>query len=495
MKTFSSALVAQIIIIVPGVLGAGFDFDQVRSRAHALAAQPYQSASNSVPTALGEMSYAQHNAIRFRREQALWRGKLPFFIELIHPGAAQRNLVSMHEIVDGQEIPVPFSAALFDYGTNGPPAETARGFSGFRVFYAPENFGEAAAFAGATYFRMIGSGQNYGSSARALAINTATPVAEDFPVFTDFWLVRPSRSSRELTVFGLFDGTNAAGALRWVIQPGPSTVAKIDAVIFLRGPVERVGLAPLTSMFLHDQNNHIPFRDFRPEVHDCDALLVHTAANEWWCRHLAGAKAVRVDSYHLNQPRGFGLLQRDRNFEHYQDFDAKFQLRPSVWIAPVGKWPEGALELIQFPSDIEFSDNVVALWHPTKLPPPGQPLALSYTMEWTRREMAPKDLGRAIATRLGKVPKENGQPWNVRIVIDFGGEALGHLSAANALAAEIHGSEGSKLVADTVVKNENNQTWRLVIEMTEPQKPVQLQARLLRRGAPITETWLFTYEP
>lgn len=474
---------------------AGFGFEQIQARARDLAARPYEPGSNVVSAALAEISYTQHRDIRFRPEHSPWRGELPFFLEFVHPGAAQRNVVFMHEIQDGVERSIPFSTSLFDYGTNPPPAGPIPGFAGFRLFYSPENFGEVAAFVGASYFRMVGSKQNYGTSARGLALNTATAGPEEFPAFTDFWFVRPQRRDQELTLFALLNSTNAAGAYRFVVKPGLSTVARVDAVLFFRNPIERPGLAPLTSMFLHDENNHLPFRDYRPEVHDSDLLLLNGKSGEWFCRPLAGVKTVQVDDLNTGPLAGFGLLQRDRDFEHYQDFVGKFQRRPSVWITPGDHWPAGHVELIQLPSDIEFTDNVVALWRPDSIPAPGQPLSLSYQLEWAGRELSPRSLGQVRALRIGRVPRENGQPWNVRLVVDFGGEAMARLSNKITVEAEVKIGEGATFVADSVNRNEINGTWRLVIEMSEAQKPVQIKARLHRHDVSVSETFLFRYEP
>jgi periplasmic glucans biosynthesis protein len=403
-------------------------------------------------------------------------------------------MVSISEIADGRELPISFSPELFHYGTNSYPPADGLGFAGFRLFYDPGNFGEVAAFIGASYFRMIGQGQVYGTSARGLALDTATPTGEEFPLFTKFWFVRPARNARALTLFALLESTNATGAFRFLIQPGTATMATVDAVFFSRGSVERFGIAPLTSMFVHDENSHIPFRDFRPEVHDADGLLLHTRKDEWLWRPLDGGKPLRVSSF-PEELRGFGLLQRDRNFEHYQDLIGKFQRRPSVWITPGKNWPDGTLNLIQLPSDIEFTDNVVAFWQPSVLPKPGESLEINYTMQWTAGEPSTASQGRVRDTRIGRVPTENGRPWNLRFVIDFDGAAIERLPAKPALKAEVQCGEGAQFVADTVVKNPINSTWRLVIETTEPQKPVDLRARLKLNNTPVTETWAYTFQP
>jgi len=292
------------------------------------------------------------------------------------------------------------------------------------------------------------------------------------------------------------DSPSVAGAFEFVITPGLATVAKVRAAFFPRASVQEFGAAPLTSMFLFDENSHPPWSDFRPEVHDSDGLLLHTGQGAWHWRPLESGKMMRVNAYQDLNPKGFGLLQRERNFEQYQDLNAKFELRPSVWIEPVGNWGEGFVELVQLPSDIEYQDNVVVFWRPASAPRPGEELDLSYRMSWLTNEITPLALGHVWATRVGQVkPVVAGQEPNFRFVLDFAGPAVERLSSREQLDAEVHCGDGAKFVATTVQKNEINGTWRLVVEITQPTKAVDLDARLMYHDRPITETWTYTWQP
>src|SRR5256885_12882954 len=40
------------------------------------------------------------------------------------------------------------------------------------------------------------------------------------------------------------------------------------------------------------------------------------------------------------------------------DLEARYELRPSAWIEPKGKWGAGRVELVQSPAPDETSDNI-----------------------------------------------------------------------------------------------------------------------------------------
>jgi glucans biosynthesis protein len=244
-------------------------------------------------------------------------------------------------------------------------------------------------------------------------------------------------------------------------------------------------------MFLHGKNGRPFWHDFRPEVHDSDGLLIHTGAKEWIWHPLEAGKMMRVNAFADEDPKGFGLIQRERNFEQYQDLVATFQARPNAWIRPRGKWGKGAVELIQLNSLIEFADNVVAFWVPHQLPTPGQPIAFEYEMEWTLDDPLPPAFGKVIASRVSRVPDTK----NLRFVIDFGGRAVERISGVEHLSFELKCSDNVKFIADSIRKNGINQTWRLVLEIVEPDKAADLSAFLVKDGRPITEKWTFTWQP
>jgi glucans biosynthesis protein len=450
-----------------------------------------------LPEALLKLNYVEYQAIGFKRQQALWREeKLPFQIEFFHPGGGHKQTVVIHELQDQGVRKIPFRSDFFDYGTNRLSLQSDLGYAGFRILASQQGSREVAAFMDASYFRMIGRGQAYGTSARGLALNTVLRDGEEFPVFQQFWIRRPEKRDKEITVYALMDSPSVAGAYRFVIRPGVDTVAAVKAALFPRREVKEFGIAPLSSMFLYGENGHPQFSDFRPEVHDADGLLMHNGRGEWLWHPLEAGKMMRVNTFQDSNPQGFGLMQRDRDFEHYQDPVAQFQRRPSVWVRPVGQWGNGAVELVQLPSTEEFLDNVVAFWVPANPPKPGGALDLEYEVHWTTTDPVPVNLGWARATRIGRAngPTTNNTP-NLRFVIDFEGKDIESLSAREKLSAKIEYGNDVAFIADSLFKNDLNKTWRLVIEIADPRKAVDLRAYLKRGNQPITETWTFTWQP
>jgi glucans biosynthesis protein len=477
------------------VTGDSFDFEQLRAQARSLAARPFSASIIRLPDSLLNLSYVEYRNIHFKQSKALWADeKLPFQIEFFHPGYVHRQTPVVNEVTASGVRQIPFSSELFSYGANRFDGAGELGFAGFRITHPVQEFGEVASFLGASYFRLIGRGQVYGTSARGLAVNTTSLAAEEFPAFREFWIRKPGLRDRELAVLALMDSPSVTGAFKFSIRPGTSTIATVNSSIFCRKDIKELGIAPLTSMFLHDQNSHPPFGDFRPEVHDADGLLVHTGRGEWIWRPLETGQMMRVNAYQDEHPKGFGLFQRDRDFEHYQDLIGKYHLRPNVWIKPLSNWGKGSVQLVQLPSKIEFSDNVVAFWAPANPPRAGESLNLNYEIHWLTNSLG--GLGRVRAARVGRVIEEPPKtPANLRFVLDFDGAALEALSAKEQLQAEVHCGDGASFVADTVLKNEVNGTWRLVIEITEPRKAVDLRAFLKHRGEPATETWNYTWQP
>ncbi|MET0440472.1 MAG: glucan biosynthesis protein G, partial [Casimicrobiaceae bacterium] len=352
-----------------GAQEKGFGFDDVVARARALAATTQRLPDSGLSKELLDLDYDQYRDIRFRPDRSLWRdAKLPFELQFFHPGFHYQRAVRIHEITPAGVRDVPFSREQFDYGKNNiePSKLRAPGFAGFRVHFAlntPKYKDEMVVFLGASYFRALGKGQVYGLSARGLAVDTALGSGEEFPSFTDFWIDRPAANATQLTIYALLDSRRVTGAYRFVVKPGTDTVLDIGARIFLREPVTKIGLAPLTTMYLFGENHPNPgATDFRPEVHDSDGLSIQSGTGEWIWRPLVNPKRLLVSSFALTNPAGFGLQQRDRRFSRYEDLEARYDKRPGVWVQPTGTWGAGRVELVQIPTPDETNDNIVAYW-------------------------------------------------------------------------------------------------------------------------------------
>jgi periplasmic glucans biosynthesis protein len=499
-RHFSLCLVL-ILWLLPSLRAAeeAFDFEVLQFRAKLLATQPYKQPQSRVPGWLKKYNYDQHRDIRFDPMRSWWREQnLPFQLQFFHPGWLFSQTVQVHELQGKKAELIDFSSRLFTYGANKPgrvPADM--GFAGFRVHYAlnnPEYLDELVTFLGASYFRGLGKDQHYGTSARGLAINTAEPGGEEFPVFEEFWIERPAADAKSVTLYALMNSVSVTGAYKFVITPGVDTVMHITAAVYCRKNPKTFGIAPLTSMFAHGENTGWAKNDYRPEVHDSDGLLLETGAGEWIWRPLFNPKVVKVASFSDQSPHGFGLLQRDREFEHYDDLEAYYHQRPSTWVEPVGNWGAGSIRLVELPTAGEESDNIVAFWTPEKLPAPGEPITFEYNLHWLGADTDHRPpAGYVTSTRQASVMDH---PELQRFVLEFDGPYLHAQPDDPEIEAVVTVGGGAKQENKTVVqKNHFSGTWRAVFEIKpDPSgSPVELRCFLRKGQHVLTETWSYLW--
>jgi glucans biosynthesis protein len=497
--------VMALLLAVAGLLrasaAAAFDFDTVADRAQKLATEPYREAKGQVPDWLLKISYDQWRDIRFRPEHALWRNRhLPFEVQFFHPGLYYNRTVVVN-VVDAKGVhQLPFSPTEFDYGKNDFASKVPQdlGYAGFRIhapFKTRKYYDEVIVFLGASYFRALGKQQVFGLSARGLAIDTALPSGEEFPHFTEFWLLTPAPKAKEMVLYALLDSPSVSGAYRFTVQPGEQAIVSVDVRLFFRQEVKQLGIAPLTSMFFFGENSTRSVEDFRPEVHDSDGLLLNFKTGEWLWRPLENPRTLNVSNFRMPHPQGFGLIQRDRTFDHYQDLETRADLRPSVWITPRGDWGDGRVELVEIPTKSDTNDNVVAFWVPEKSPKPGEPAAYSYTMFWYGDDPTRPPGARAVATRRDRGTVDNAY----RFVVDFVGKKLESLPADTVMRGVVtiaSGADSAELLDQHVVKNEVTGGWRLTFQVRPKGKePVELRAFLDKGGDALTETWSYALLP
>ena len=483
---------------------AAFGLDDVAQQAAALARDPYVDREKVVPKwmLVGSMTYDQWRDIRFRPDRAIWRNlHLPFQVQLFHPGLYFDHSVRVNLVDASGAHPLPFDAALFDYGKNDFAERIPKdiGYAGFRIhapFRSPEYFDELIVFLGASYFRALGRDNLYGLSARGLAVDTVEPTGEEFPRFVEFWLVQPAPDAKAVELFALLDGPTASGAYRFLVTPGEETRIDVDARLFPRRVPKTLGIAPLTSMFYFGENTTTHhFDDFRPEVHDSDGLLVHFDSGEWLWRPLDNPTRIDTASFRTRNPRGFGLIQRDRDFADYQDLETHAEQRPSAWVETHGNWGNGAVRLVEIPTPSELNDNLVAFWVPDPLPQPGSQADYSYTIWWYGDDAARPPGGRVIATRRDRGAVETPRT-GYRYVIDFAGPGLAALPAGTTPRAVVTATNGAVLSDQHVVANPATHGFRLVFQVAPvDQTPVELRAYLAADKDVLTETWSGVWLP
>jgi glucans biosynthesis protein len=485
-----------------------FDYAWLKGQAHKLASNAYQPSQDILPPAMAKLSYDQYQSLRFRTDHALWANAgLPFRLQFFHVGRNFTEAVHLYEIVDGQAHEIVYDTAMFEFDKARIDPKLMRGhtgFAGFRVQFVTDWKDDVAAFLGASYFRAVGGDtRQYGLSARALAVDTAFPRPEEFPRFTAFWFERPVKDSGILTFYALMDSPSIAGALRFQMAPGGTQIMDIDSALYPRKPIERLGVAPLTSMFFYGENDRRAANDWRPEIHDSDGLSMWTGAGEWIWRPLTNPAQLQFSSYLDDNPRGFGLLQRDRDFDHYQDDGVYYDRRPSLWVEPKqgqnGGWAKGSVQLVEIPTVDETFDNIVAFWNPAEKPKPGQELLFGYRLYWGTRMPFSSPLGQTLATRtgIGGTVGIKRQYYSWHFAVDFAGGELGALPKDAAVEAVITASHG-QIEHVTAHYVEEFRGYRALFDVKPPEDaidPIDLRLYLRIDGRPLTETWIYLWTP
>jgi glucans biosynthesis protein len=500
MAIIRTACIFVIFVFRPlfGAEAYSFGFEDVAVRAKKLADQSYQNPDRELPAELKNLSYDQYRDIRFKPENPLWRNEgLPFEAAFFHRGGFFQEPVKISEIAGNTVQEIKFDPARFSYGANKLDLNRMHnlGFAGFRLHY-PINRAdykdEVIAFLGASYFRALGKNQLYGISARGLAIDTAQSSGEEFPRFTEFWLERPQAGEKNLTFYALLDSPRASGAYRFVLTPGNETLVDVKVRIFLRDKIALVGIAPLTSMYLSGENQRLSNDDYRPEVHDSDGLSIRSDSGEWTWRPLVNPKRLLVTSFSLNNPAGFGLMQRDRKFDHYEDLEAHYQQRPSLWIEPKGKWGTGRVELVQIPVPDETNDNIVAYWVSDSPLQPGTPRDFEYRMHWQKNVEARSPDAWVVQTRRGRAYEKNAD-GSIGMLVDFDGPALRALAEDAKPGSIVSTDANGQLLSSIAYRNDVNGGWRLSLRLrrVDADKPVEIRAQLRINDNKESEIWSY----
>lgn len=472
---------------------ASFSADLVKQAAAQLALKPFSKPAIELPEPFDKLTYDQYRDIRFRPEQAIWRGEnLDYELQLFAQGYLFDAPVEIWLVESGQARPLKADGTLFTIGSliPNPPQAAPFGFSGFRV-HGPINrsdvMDEYAVFQGATYFRGVGRGQLYGLSARGLAINTGKPPGEEFPLFRSFWIEKPAPGAPEIVAHALLDSPSTTGAYRFAIQPGPYTIMEVDATLYPRREMPHVGLGALTSMYLHGAAHKRIRNDYRPAVHDSEGLAILSGRGERIWRPLTNPRLLQVSAFVDKDPKGFGLSQRDRTFTNFEDLEGHYERRPTAWVEPKGSWGEGYVELIEIPADEEIHDNIVAYWRPARPIAPGKPFQFGYRLHWGETIPVAWTGARVRKTRRGS----NGRKGAVLFVLDFDGPALS--DAAELPVADVEASAGT--VANVVVhRHPAIGGLRCTFEL-EPgsQDLIELRLVLKSNERVVSESWLYRW--
>ncbi len=474
----------------PERAGEPFDRDVLLAHAAEIAKRPYEDPIRRNAPEL-KLNYDQYRSIRFKNDAAIWSGEnRTFTVDLFYPGFIFNVPVNVNLVVAKMARRIVFTNDLFESDANalvasGPDA----GYSGFRVrapLNKPEYMDEFLVFQGASYFRAVARGQLYGISARGLAVRTARAEGEEFPAWTDFWIERPTEKAERIVIHAILQSRSVVGAYTFSARPGNDTVIDVDATLFARTELTAFGVAPLTSMFLFDSSNRARFDDYRNAVHDSEGLQMVNGRGERIWRPLANPAALQISGFIDDNPKGFGLVQRKRNFDDYEDAEALYNKRPSLWIEPRGQWGSGHVELVEIPSDREIHDNIVAYWQPKTPIAAGQKASFSYRMRFTS-EPLDATLARVVATRAGAYLANQDQR---SFVIDYRGRGPPPAD----LKPEVWSSAGTVLNARAHVIT-GTDIYRASFELDpgRGEDIIELRLVLTSNGKPWGETWLYRW--
>ncbi len=479
-----------------------FDFESLSEAMRQQALLPYV-APVEVGGFLAELDYDLYRLVRYNPDRARFAEveTTQFKLQAFHPGWLYRTPVLMFEVVNGQAVPMTFSREDFIYerevGEKVPADWQLPGVAGFRLhnpLNRPDVFDELTVFQGASYFRALGRGTTYGLSARGIAVNTATSVAEEFPVFDRFYVEKPAPGAVSVTVYATMDSPSLTGAYRFVITPGEITEMEVTGRLYLRTDIAQLGVAPLTSMFLFGPANRERFDDYRPRVHDSDGLLIEAADGRRIWRPLANPLNLASSFYGETSLRSFGLYQRHRDFHHFEDAAAHYETRPSLKVEPIGDWGRGHVRLVEIPTDLEVNDNIAAFWIPDGVIKGGETREYSYRLSWG--ELIPDEegpLAYVADSRAGEggVSGVENTDGTRKFVVDFKGGPLTHLppEAAATIKPVVNATNG-EIAHVAFARVAADGTWRIVVDVKgQSGTTVELTAYLEGYGRKLSEIW------
>ncbi len=501
--TRAAILVAHLLLLTCAVRLAAVErvavnHDFVKRIAAEIAQEPHETPREQVTSFFRKLGYDEYRRILFQPDASLWRTDgLPFQVQFFHPGYLFTRTVELNEFTATHAQPIPFSGKFFDYQDLKPSFWSRRGlnYAGFRVIHPlnhPDKWDEVISFLGASYFRALGKDHRYGISARGLALNAGGPDTEEFPGFIEFWLGKPAApDATTLTLHALLEGPSVTGAYTFVVTPGETTLIDVRATLFFRRAVALPGLAPMSSMFWFGEGSANRGGDFRPEVHDSDGLLVAAADGARTWRPLVNPPGLLRTDFPVGNLAGFGLLQRDRDFRNYEDLEAYYHARPSLWVEAVGPWPTGRVRLVEIPTKDEYHDNITAFFVPDRLPEPGEPLELAWRLHWTGAPTFGGPPGWVRSTRQGH------EAGRARFVVDFTGIPAALAAPEAAVEADVTVSGPAQIEHSQVVPNPHDGSWRLVLVVRADAGAAnsELRARLRLGDRPLSETWAMSWQP
>ncbi|MBF9234567.1 glucan biosynthesis protein [Microvirga sp. BT350] len=470
-----------------------FDPANVTDIARQLARKPFVPQPNDLPDFFSNLNFDQYVSIKSLRTPIWGTEGRGIAVEPLHRGFVFNNAVDLYLVEDGTVRRIGFDPSKFDYGRLTPPEKLGDiGFSGFKLIATPSE-GPPFDFAivqGATFFRAIAKGQTFGATARALTLKPAEAKGEEFPAFRAFWLERPAVGSNGITIHAVLDSESTTGAVRMTFRPGDMTIIDVETTLFPRVNLEHVGLGGIGSTYFYGPNDRRNADDMRPAVYESSGLQMLNGKGEWLWRPLHNPETLQISAFVDNAPRGFGLLQRERSYEAFQDDDRRLERRPSLWVEPLGDWAQGSVQLLEIPTDAEINQNILTYWRPKAPMAAGSEVPFAYRQYWCWSPPERPPLATVATTRVGRGSGGRRR----RFAVDFSGDMLG-----DTLPADL---KPVLTVGPGTVQNvklwpyPERKTVRVAFEL-DPGNENACEMRLILEagGKPISETWLYRWTP
>jgi periplasmic glucans biosynthesis protein len=467
-----------------------FAADTVLKMAIDLVLKPFKAPEAPLPSAFSSLTFDQYASIRRVAGTAIWSDeRLGFSLEPLHRGFVYTTPVAINIVENGVAQKVIYEAADFDFGKLQPPAAQGDlGFSGLRVLKSSEQgFEDTAIFQGASFYRARARGQNFGLTARGLSIRTGDDPGEEFPLFREFWIEKPSAASNTLTIHALLDSASVTGAFRFTLRPLETTIIDTEMTLIARVAVDKLGIGAMAATYLFSALDHRRADDVRAAVYESTGLQILAGGGEWLWRPVSNRETLQISAFSDLNPRGFGLLQRTRSFDAFYDDDTHWELKPSLWIEPIGDWGEGDLRLLEIPGASETNGNVIAQWRPKAGMAAGTSLSIAYRQFWCWWPPSKPRLAICVSSRSGKIGNRQ------RFAVEMAGEIFSDAEKAAAASADVQAAPG-KIVSVRLFPYKDRRSIRVVFDL-EPGSEAYSELRLTLNigNQAASETWLYRW--
>jgi glucans biosynthesis protein len=469
----------------------GFVTDTARN----LSKQPFKAPSNDLPESLRNLTYEQYVGIRNKPTSAIWANEnLGFTLQPLHRGFIFSASMTINIVSQGQARRIIYDQSNYDFSKTAiPPNLGDIGFSGFKVLSSEggDAPSELAFFQGASFFRAMAHSQTPGTMARALSIKTADPRGEEFPAFRTIWIERPSLAVDALIVHAIIDSESLTGAYRFTIHPGEATIIDTECTLFARVAVDHFGLATMSATHLLGPIDRRRSDDLRPQVAEVGGLQMLTGSGEWLWRPVANRETLQVSTFVDDKPRGFGLIQRDRDFERYQDDYQHWEQRPSLWIEPIGDWSSGGMQLVEIPTESEANGNIITYWRPKLTLTPGSETSFAYRQFWCWN---PPERP-ALAVTTNSYSGRGSSAKKRRFIVEFSGNILADPAQNQDIKPTLSIAPGTITLVRTF-RSKDLKMFRVLFEF-DPGSETSCEMRLLLEASnqPVSETWLYRWTP